>query len=42
MILDLAYTSKGFYIYNQVRFRPTCLLLGLRTTDLHIRRTILF
>ena len=34
MIPDLAYTNKDFYASNQVRLRPTCLLLNLCATVL--------
>ncbi len=29
MILDLVFTSKNLYLYNQVKIRPIYLLLGL-------------
>ena len=37
MILDLASTSKGLYISNQVRSRPIYLPLGLGVTDLYTK-----
>ncbi len=37
MILDLVYTSKDLYIFNQVRFRLTHLLLSLNITGLYTR-----
>ena len=37
MIPDLTYTNRTFYIFNQVRLRPTYILFGLNTIDLHIR-----
>ncbi len=36
MILDLAYTKRDLYTFNQVRSRPMS-LLGLRATSLHTR-----
>ena len=37
IILNLTYTSKNFYISNQVRFRSVCSPSGLSVTGLHIR-----
>ncbi len=37
MISDLIYTSRGFLISNQVKFRPTCSLSGLSATGFYIR-----
>ena len=37
MILDLVYTSRDFYVSNQVIFRPMYLLLGLTATNLYIK-----
>ncbi len=37
MILDLAYTSKNLYKFNQVRFRSMYSLLGLSATGPHTK-----
>ena len=37
MILALVYTSRSFYLSNQVKSRPIYLLLGLNTTSLYTR-----
>ena len=37
MISDLAYTNRDFYAFNQVKSRPTYLLLGLTAINLHTK-----
>ena len=41
MILDLAFTSRDFYVSNQVRSRFTY-LLGLEATGLFTKKHLLF
>ena len=41
MIPSLDYTSKNLYIYNQVRFRLTYLLLDLGLISLYIKTFII-
>ena len=40
MILDLAYTSKSLYAFNQVKSRPMY-LLDLKATSLHTKKFLL-
>lgn len=37
MILDLVYTIKSFYISNQVKLKPTYLVLSLDANGLDIK-----
>ncbi len=37
MISDLAYIGRGFYAFNQVRFRPMCSLSGLNATGVYTK-----
>ncbi len=37
MIPDFAYTNKDLYKFNQVEFRPICLLLSLNAIGLHTK-----
>ena len=37
MILNLAYTNRNLYIFNQVRFKLIYSLLGLSIIDLYIK-----